>query len=191
MSQRAVPLYSSSASSSSSSSAGSSTSSDSDSYPETSSSVSTVGERDCSPHVPNQKFLIVTWNAHAVFGSVWGSHDLQVRAYKCVGDLMSAHDIVCMQETHGTPSDAISLEQDFKEHRHFGSFCADQPGAGGVVTSVRKSLREQFENVAFSEVVKGRITPLGLYGPQASLQIINVHFVPGLPHGVLLDQFRR
>eukprot|EP00959_Pyramimonas_sp_CCMP1952_P280031 5854524-Pyramimonas_sp.AAC.1 len=86
---------------------------------------------------------------------------------------MSAHDIACMQETHGTPSDVTSLERDCKEHLHFGSLCPDQPGAGGVATSVRKSLREQFENVAFSEVVKGRITSLGLYGPQASLQIIN------------------
>eukprot|EP00959_Pyramimonas_sp_CCMP1952_P077336 1616434-Pyramimonas_sp.AAC.1 len=65
---------------------------------------------------------------------------------------MSAHDIACTQETHGTPSDVTSLERDLKGHPHFGSFCPDQPGAGGVVTSVRKSLREQFENVAFPEV---------------------------------------
>ena len=107
---------------------------------------------------------LATWNTRAFFGSVYGDHTRQHEKHNIVRRLVQKHQVVFMQETHGTREDVVSLERDVPRYRHFGSFW-ENAAAGGVTISIASSLYSQFALVQVDEIVPGRCLSVTLGGP--------------------------
>ena len=85
------------------------------------------------------KFSICTWNSRALFGSIDGNHARLYSKLAVVQSLASQHEIVVLQETHGTDADLRVLQRKCPTHKWYGTF-SDYRNVGGSITGVDLSL---------------------------------------------------
>ena len=69
--------------------------------------------------------------------------------------LCCAHQVVCIQESHGVSEDCCILESEIASHSAFGCFCSSA-GVGGVIILVHKTLIDSALLVGSSTIQEGR-----------------------------------
>ena len=82
--------------------------------------------------------------------------------------LATKHDIICLQEVHGTEGDHASLVNNFQAFLPFFSPGAE-PGIGGVAILVRRSLVGYFSMIRENIIEPGRALAVHLEGEQGVL----------------------
>ncbi len=66
------------------------------------------------------------------------------------------------------------LDRECPSHQHWGSF-ADNPAAGGVVTSISTDMAVRFSSMIATVFSAGRCLGLGCTGTGLAVQVINLH----------------
>jgi endonuclease/exonuclease/phosphatase family metal-dependent hydrolase len=106
----------------------------------------------------------------------------RVRAtYSTVAKLVSSHDVVLLQETHGSDADLASLRLRFIRHLVFGSFTVGHHG-GGVVFIVDPAFAELYSGnavcrIRMVDIIPGRLAKIIFPNTlkMASLEVVNIH----------------
>ena len=134
---------------------------------------------------------VVTWNCASLFGAAprdeVGRKRYLAKMNKVAG-LARNHDVVFLQEVHGSEEDLTSLGCYIPNHLLCGSFCQSR-AAGGVLTIIHPRLRQRYgECHDFKVVHPGRATVVDLVdsrdeadlagGRHEPLSLCCIHVVP-------------
>ena len=123
-----------------------------------------------------------SWNSRGLFGSVTALQWKVAGKYQRVAGLSLKSDVLCVQETHGCAEDVEAMSRQLNQFLWFSTFCSHTYG-GGCMIGIRKSIAEKFHTIRHTEVCEGRIHCIDCIGEAGSLQVVNVHLVPGLARG--------
>ena len=101
-----------------------------------------------------------------------------------MGKLLRNHDVVALQETHGTLGDAAALGRMFPNYRCFAS-AAEFPNNGGTMIFVASDFANRFTSIEHTNIIHGRIHAIRMTADDGNnIDFINVHIPPhGLPAG--------
>ena len=125
---------------------------------------------------PSSALTLCSWNTRALFSSYSTSSPLASQRYKQMYGLVGRFDAVCLQETHGTESDAEMLQRDDRcRNSIVHSSMIDPSAGGGVVTVLSSKLASQFDSITPYPLIAGRILASHLKGRRGDLVIVNVH----------------
>lgn len=127
-----------------------------------------------------RKFSVVYWN---VATALHTDPTIRRRKFREISSLASKHDIVFLQEVHGTPARVRAIFRHLQPtHRVFTSFCTLSPSgrinpwAGGVAAIVAKQwLNNPGYTLSVKEVCKGRVLRLFYKNSCGSAAFYNVH----------------
>ena len=133
-----------------------------------------------APLVPISALSFSTWNAQALLGSLHGEHRIVSSKFKQLHRLVTKHDIVVIQESHGDDIDTDTLIRKLPYHRVFASYCPSA-AAGGCLTIVHERVCNQFEQIWLEDVILGRLTIIHLRKQGQAIAVANVHPDPTIP----------
>ncbi len=121
-------------------------------------------------------FSYATWNYCALFGALTGNAEAQRQRRHCVCDMLTAYDVIALQETHGTYFDMCNLQHDFPSHILVGTFC-DTAAAGGCILAIHPRLHQ---NCYYTQLIleAGRCHMICIATSPIPLLIINLHLDP-------------
>ena len=121
-----------------------------------------------------------SWSSKALFASHHTARGLATRRMQEFKRLCSGHQLVAIQETHGSAMDEMTLAREVPTHLHALSVIPDR-AAGGVSISIeRRFLAMHFTSHYIKPVVPGRVLLLHVDGPCGSLDIFSIHLDPNM-----------
>ena len=91
--------------------------------------------------------------------------------------IAEVHDIVAIQEAHGTMLDAREFEATHQDLLMFFSE-GTNPNSGGCGIIVTRSFAAHFSDIMFQVIVPGRVVAILCSGSQGAIRIFSVHLVP-------------
>ena len=128
------------------------------------------------------KLSVITWNFATLFGAAPGIRDQKRRHAAKVDRIVSfacRHDVVMLQEVHGSEQDIGELASRMPRHFILGPFCCDS-GSGGVLIIISDELRGRFASCRSEGIEKGRALLVTLEGGGSHpLAFCCLHVVPG------------
>ena len=126
------------------------------------------------------RIAAATWNTQALLNSIYAN---PAKSRRKIG-LLGHHDVVALQETHGTLGDAAALGRMFPSYRCFAS-AAESPNNGGTMIFVANDFAKRFSHIVHTNIIHGRIHGVRLTADDGNnIDIINVHIPPNcLPQG--------
>ena len=90
------------------------------------------------------------------FPSMGYPHDRYAATIRIADSLIDLHDVIALQETHGSQADLDEMSSRHGDFQFFGTFY-DGGAEGGLVMAARKSLISTFDMVQLRPIVPGRI----------------------------------
>ena len=90
------------------------------------------------------------------------------------------HDIVTIQETHGSDADISTLHREVPLHIHYLSTIPDRHAGGISISISRKFATSLFSTITVRELIVGRLMKLHAIGINGDLVVLAVHLTPGL-----------
>ena len=141
---------------------------------------------------------IATWNVPGLFGSIQSSLGRTRWKQGNAAQLLTAHQVVALQEVHGNKADLSVLAGRNHVHHFFGTFCElvgpyDNSRAGGVVPVVDKDLCRRVGEARVEVLEEGGMIAVCLGDRESSLLLIAVHIDPmktPLQKRVVVDAIR-
>jgi endonuclease/exonuclease/phosphatase family metal-dependent hydrolase len=126
---------------------------------------------------------LATWNVPGFFGSVQSSHQRVRWKQRTAAQLLTAHQVVALQEVHGNEADLGVLAGRHGTHHFFGTFCEsvgayDNSRAGGVILAIDKRLCSRVGDVCVEVLEEGRVIAACLGEGESSVLIVAVHIDP-------------
>ena len=127
------------------------------------------------------KLSVITWNCATLFGAAPRTREQKRRHAAKVDRIVSfacRHDVVMLQEVHGSEQDIGELASRMPRHFILGPFCCDS-GSGGVLIIISDELRGRFASCRSEGIEKGRALLVTLEGGGSHpLAFCCLHVVP-------------
>ena len=137
------------------------------------------------------RLRLATWNCRTRFPSMGYPHDRYAATIRIADSLIDSHDVIALQETHGSQVDLDEMSSQHGDFQFFGTFC-DGGAEGGLVMAARKSLILMFDMVQLRQIVPGRIAILELSNADGySLRFVGVHLQPEWTPRRKINELRR
>ena len=126
---------------------------------------------------------IATWNVPGFFGSIQSSLERVGWKQGHAAQLLTAHQVVALQEVHGNRTDLSVLAGRNHAHHFFGIFCElvgpyGNSRAGGVVLAVGRDLCGRVGEARVEVLEEGRMIAVCTGDRESSLLLIAVHIDP-------------
>ena len=134
--------------------------------------------RGCFPqhnlHNLPSKFFFLSWNTRTLCSR---DRVMTARTLARLRPLTHSHQIICLQEAHGTPHEIRAILVEFEPKFHIFTCTLPDRSSGGVVCLVSRELVLYKTHVRVHELAPGRILALDIWHATADclLSIVNVH----------------
>ena len=126
-------------------------------------------------------FKIASFDFRGLFLSRFVDFSIQKHKWDFLEFLKQKHDILLLQECHGSQADMEMLHSRDTSWQWYGSFCSDS-GKGGIMVGVGPKLTGTSVSCTYmwESLVRGRIGALSIGVQGYVVNLVNVHLVPGL-----------